>query len=155
MVEYFYLLPGFFQTVSQFIKIILNFSLVPWHTYSSYNLDVTFWYVSLVCVKECSVRQCQKIAPFQSCNTSHVLHKFSETTAVSEPASAHTEIGIRRPRQAVNLQYAEILAHMGCFCSGLSCYRITESQNHRIVGVGRDLCGSSSPTPPPKQGHLQ
>jgi len=24
---------------------------------------------------------------------------------------------------------------------------ITESQNHRIVGVGRDLCGSSSPTP--------
>jgi len=29
----------------------------------------------------------------------------------------------------------------------------TESQNHRIVGVGRDLCGSSSPTPLPKQGH--
>jgi len=29
------------------------------------------------------------------------------------------------------------------------------SQNHRIVGVGRDLCGSSSPTPLPKQGHLQ
>jgi len=25
--------------------------------------------------------------------------------------------------------------------------RTTESQNHRIVGVGRDLCGSSSPTP--------
>jgi len=33
--------------------------------------------------------------------------------------------------------------------------QITESQNHRIVGVGRDLCGSSSPTPLPKQGHLQ
>ena len=30
-----------------------------------------------------------------------------------------------------------------------------ESQNHRMVGVGRDLCGSSSPTPLPKQGHLQ
>jgi len=29
---------------------------------------------------------------------------------------------------------------------------MTESQNHRIVGVGRDLCGSSSPTPPPKLG---
>jgi len=27
--------------------------------------------------------------------------------------------------------------------------------NHRMVGVGRDLCGSSSPTPLPKQGHLQ
>ena len=34
-------------------------------------------------------------------------------------------------------------------------FLITESQNHRIVGVGRDLCGSSSPTPLPKQGHLQ
>jgi len=32
---------------------------------------------------------------------------------------------------------------------------ITESQYHRIVGVGRDLFGSSSPTPLPKQGHLQ
>jgi len=31
----------------------------------------------------------------------------------------------------------------------------TESQNHRIVGVGRDHCGSSSPTLLLKQGHLQ
>ena len=31
----------------------------------------------------------------------------------------------------------------------------TESQNHRMVGVGRDLCGSSSPTLLLKQGHLQ
>ena len=30
---------------------------------------------------------------------------------------------------------------------------ITES--HRMVGVGRDLCGSSSPNPLPKQGHLE
>ena len=29
------------------------------------------------------------------------------------------------------------------------------SQNHRMFGVGRDLCGSSGPTPLPKQGHLQ
>jgi len=29
------------------------------------------------------------------------------------------------------------------------------SQNHRMVGVGRDLCGSSSPTSLLKQGHLQ
>ena len=29
----------------------------------------------------------------------------------------------------------------------------SESQNHRIVGVGRDLCGSSGPTLLPKQGH--
>jgi len=32
---------------------------------------------------------------------------------------------------------------------------ITESQNYRMLRVGRDLCGSSSPTPLPKQGHLQ
>ena len=32
---------------------------------------------------------------------------------------------------------------------------ITEPQNHRMFGVGRDLRGSSSPTPLPKQGHLQ
>ena len=29
----------------------------------------------------------------------------------------------------------------------------TESQNHRMFGGGRDLCGSSSTTPLPKQGH--
>ena len=29
---------------------------------------------------------------------------------------------------------------------GLVEYIFTESQNHRMVGVGRDLCGSSSPT---------
>ena len=26
---------------------------------------------------------------------------------------------------------------------------------HRTVGVERDLCGSSGPTPLPKQGHLE
>jgi len=26
---------------------------------------------------------------------------------------------------------------------------------HRMLGVGRDLCRSSSPTPLPKQGHLE
>ena len=29
------------------------------------------------------------------------------------------------------------------------------SQKHRMVGVGRDLCGSSGPTPLPKQHHLE
>ena len=33
------------------------------------------------------------------------------------------------------------------------CKRHCSSQNHKIVGVGRDLCGSSSPPPLPKQGH--
>ena len=31
----------------------------------------------------------------------------------------------------------------------------TRPQNRRMVGVGRDLCGSSGPTPLAKQGHLQ
>ena len=31
--------------------------------------------------------------------------------------------------------------------------RIPESQNPSMAGVGRDLCGSPSPTPLPKQGH--
>ena len=30
---------------------------------------------------------------------------------------------------------------------------VGKSQYHSMVGVGRDLCGSSSPTPLPKQGH--
>jgi len=32
---------------------------------------------------------------------------------------------------------------------------VHEVQNHRMVGVGRDLCGSSSPSLLLKQGHLQ
>ena len=32
---------------------------------------------------------------------------------------------------------------------------VQKSQNHRMLGVRRDLCGSSSPTLLPKQGHLQ
>ena len=34
-------------------------------------------------------------------------------------------------------------------------YRITESQKHRMVEVGRNHWGSSSPTPLPKQGRLE
>jgi len=34
-----------------------------------------------------------------------------------------------------------------------SCCRRSQNQNHRMVGVGRDLCGSPSPTLLPKQGH--
>ena len=34
-------------------------------------------------------------------------------------------------------------------------YILTDSENKRMVGVGRDLCGSSSSTSLSKQGHLQ
>jgi len=39
--------------------------------------------------------------------------------------------------------------HKPCRPSG--CHRITESDNHRMVGVGRDLWGSPSPTPCPSR----
>jgi len=47
------------------------------------------------------------------------------------------------------------LTAVGCTsCFGLDPERarVTESQNHRMYGVGRDLCGSSRPTPLLKQG---
>jgi len=34
-------------------------------------------------------------------------------------------------------------------------FELMKSQNHRMVGIGRDLCGSSSPTLLLKQGHLE
>ena len=34
-------------------------------------------------------------------------------------------------------------------------HRITELQNHRMAGFGRDLCGSSSPSAMLKLGHLE
>ena len=34
-------------------------------------------------------------------------------------------------------------------------FSYTWKENHRMFGVGRDLCGSSSPTPLPKQGHTE
>jgi len=41
------------------------------------------------------------------------------------------------------------------FCSAFPQEQSQHSQNHRMVGVGGDICGSSSPTLLPKQGHLQ
>jgi len=54
------------------------------------------------------------------------------------------------------LMYVNIYhRHISCIYYAQELYTRTESQNHRMVGVGRDLCGSSSPTLLPKQGHLQ
>ena len=60
-----------------------------------------------------------------------------------------TEIPLRRP------------AFLTCSPSHPLCpqlhFHTEPSQNHRVVGVGRDLCGSSSPTPCPSrvtQGRL-
>ena len=42
-----------------------------------------------------------------------------------------------------------------CSSAAPQLFLANHSQNHRMVGVGRNLCGSSSPTLLPKQGHLQ
>ena len=48
--------------------------------------------------------------------------------------------------------------HIKCIPSKTQIFKFslsfTESHNHRMLGVGRDLGGLSSPTPLPKQGHL-
>ena len=67
----------------------------------------------------------------------------------------------RTPREvsARHILYLRVLCEPGRaldrFSSPISIVQIVrqESQNHRIVGVGRDLCGSPSPTLLPKQGH--
>jgi len=43
----------------------------------------------------------------------------------------------------------------GSLAAFISCDPQVMSQNHRTVGVGRGLCGSSSPTTLLKQGHLE
>ena len=72
-------------------------------------------------------------------------------TEVAEIASVNLECRGRTGRLTRDTQEvligAERFHHPFFIC--------TESLNHRILGVGRDLCGSSSPTPLPKQGHLQ
>jgi len=48
--------------------------------------------------------------------------------------------------------HSSVYLSQGEFAKSTSPYR---TQNHRMLGAGRDLCGSSSPMPMPKQGHLQ
>jgi len=49
--------------------------------------------------------------------------------------------------------HAELLSSQFFTKTEALCF--TKWEKHRMFGVGRDLCGSSSPTPLPKQGHLQ
>ena len=72
--------------------------------------------------------------PLHSYNISHKIIPYRKATSLDVDCNYH------------------VIAQCGFF---LRNHRITESQNHRIIGVGRDLCGLSSPTPLPKQGHLQ
>ena len=60
-----------------------------------------------------------------------------------------------RVRKAVKVNSYRLCARSACSGVGKGSRSVspglhtavTESQNHRMVGVGRDLCGSSSPTP--------
>jgi len=50
------------------------------------------------------------------------------------------------PRKQTADNSGDILFYYQTSSTLLIINEITESQNHRMVGVGRDLCGSSSPT---------
>ena len=71
----------------------------------------------------------------------------------------HTDHGVCFILQIITS--ACILHHQLLLSQKLTCqcmltnHRITQTQNHGMAGVGRDLCGSSSPSLLPKQGHLQ
>ena len=60
---------------------------------------------------------------------------------------------VRKPELA-ELDCSVVPSHDRHACSR-GWERIAELQNHRMLGVARDLCGSSSPTPLPKQRHLE
>jgi len=54
----------------------------------------------------------------------------------------------------LNIHEKKKTVHLG-HCQVHIFNAFTESQNHRMAGIGRDLWGSSSPTPLPKQIHLE
>ena len=58
------------------------------------------------------------------------------------------------PRMEMQIHYIQKMDQLVPFHK-YSHAKAFSSQNHRMVAVGRDLCGSSSPTLLPKQGHLQ
>jgi len=77
---------------------------------------------------------------FQNC-FGHILPSLSASSqALHVPGGAYKVTGISHIYSSVKINCVS---------------PFTESQNHRMVGVGRDLCGSSSPTLLSKQGHLQ
>jgi len=73
-------------------------------------------------------------------------HILGQSVPISTMSSATVEVSPVKSKEG------------GLQTLGQTCLIIgqkAESQNHRMVGVGRDLWGSSSPTLLPKQGHLQ
>ena len=71
---------------------------------------------------------------------------FTNHTVVLERCSEHTEAA-NSSRNGLHI------AARAQACPAASVFSV--SQNHGMVVVGRELCGSSSPTLLPKQGHLQ
>ena len=91
-------------------------------------------------------RPTSEIFPLNYSNDKAFKQEAACLTASGEPSELRTGL-----RPSLHTAYCLCPTH---WCS-LASVQFTESQNHRIVGVGRDLCGSSSPSLLPKQGHLQ
>jgi len=98
-----------------------------------------------------------RTAPGGGRNQTYFSKRKAQRMARKEAQSTTIQImryvllGCKATRQAMNTGQG--------WCAGGTAQpavpAVTESQNHRMVGVGRDLCWSSSPTLLPKQGHLQ
>jgi len=78
-------------------------------------------------------------------------------TALQEAADAPSSLVLIHCRvsQSYRILSREAPRFLNLHCKVDRSLGAVLSQNHRMVGVGRDLGGSSSPTLPPKQGHLQ
>jgi len=84
---------------------------------------------------------------------------LTEVPLIHDPSSVHRAHGLQLqlhqyrfyPAIAYNISHWKIKNKVGRYLLSPT----LRSNNHRMLGVGRDLCGSSSPTPLPKQGHLQ
>ena len=73
----------------------------------------------------------------------------------SIPDESSCSIPLSWPRHLTSTQHTKDLQERRLLHSGNTSEHQHVEQNHRMVGVGRDLCGSSSSTPLPKQGRLQ
>ena len=105
------------------------------------------------------VRVCAHRAKFSSTSPrrlSRLCHQDCTTYVPrSGPAIRHRARALTSavfPHSELSLEQSLVQVPLNLRVNVSLCHPL---ENHRMVGVGRDLCGSPSPTLLPKQGHLQ